>query len=818
MKRLLFVAVAMCVALLAQGKDIKITKFRHAGPYAVQMPIVIDSLGVDSKPFKAESMLDAPLRLDLVKGGQVVDTIVERHSAATALHLLGFQVQTVGYAKAKVNVRGLKHQQLFVDGKQLKDKEVSLLPGTHDVVVKYLTQEAGRDTVAVTLSSDADLSTLLAGEGKRVVTINDFDNGLRIGTLNLSYDGRYCITSYSETLSTGKTSWRYRVSEMKTGRLVEETDKAIRWMPRSCRYYYTQTSETGRCIVTVDPATGSVNTFADGLSNDPFVIAPTEQFLILTHRNEGPKDDKDVHQYQEPDDRQPGWRDRNSLTYYDVATGMVRPLTFGNRSVGLMDISDDGRYLLVMTSRSRLTQRPTTLMSILRIDLQTMTSETLVEDDGFLESAQFSPDGRMLAVKASPESFGGIGKNLPEGRTPSMFDYQLYLFDIASHKVTPMTRTFNPSIENYQWNRFDGQIYFTALDRDYIHLFRANPSSLKVNRIDVPEDAVRRFSMAGLQPLMVWSGVSASNSTRSYQTNLRSLRHTLIEDQHQRLYADFEFGECQAWDFVNSRGDTICGRYVVPPHFDASKKYPMLVYYYGGCSPTSRSFEGRYAPHMYAAQGYVVYTINPSGAAGFGQEYASRHVNTAGDYVADDIIEGTKRFAAEHAFIDSKHIGCFGASYGGFMTQYLQTKTDIFAAAMSHAGISDHTSYWGEGYWGYSYSETSMANSYPWTRKDLYVDHSPLYNADKIHTPILFMHGTADTNVPVGESIQMYTALKLLGRPTAFVVVEGENHWIQDYHKRIKWQSTIFAWFQKWLKGDSSWWDSMYKTMPQNQD
>ena len=243
MKRLLFVAVAMCVVLLAQGKDIKITKFRHAGPYAVQMPIVIDSLGVDSKPFKAESMLDAPLRLDLVKGGQVVDTIVERHSAATALHLLGFQVQTVGYAKAKVNVRGLKHQQLFVDGKQLKDKEVSLLPGTHDVVVKYLTQEAGRDTVTVTLSSDSDLSTLLAGEGKRVVTINDFDNGLRIGTLNLSYDGRYCITSYSETLSTGKTSWRYRVSEMKTGRLVEETDKAIRWMPRSCRYYYTQTSE-----------------------------------------------------------------------------------------------------------------------------------------------------------------------------------------------------------------------------------------------------------------------------------------------------------------------------------------------------------------------------------------------------------------------------------------------------------------------------------------------------------------------------------------------------------------------------------------------
>jgi phage tail component, N-terminal domain protein len=199
---------------------------------------------------------------------------------------------------------------------------------------------------------------------------------------------------------------------------------------------------------------------------------------------------------------------------------------------------------------------------------------------------------------------------------------------------------------------------------------------------------------------------------------------------------------------------------------------------------------------------------------GFGQEFSSRHVNTAGDGVADDIIEGTKRFIADHPYVDGRKIGCIGASYGGFMTQYLQTKTDIFAAAISHAGISDHTSYWGEGYWGYSYSEISMAGSYPWTRKDLYVDHSPLFNADKIHTPLLFLHGTADTNVPVGESIQMFTALKLLGRPTAFVAIEGENHWVMNYDKRIKWQNTIFAWFAKWLKNDPTWWNAMYNEKP----
>ena len=128
------------------------------------------------------------------------------------------------------------------------------------------------------------------------------------------------------------------------------------------------------------------------------------------------------------------------------------------------------------------------------------------------------------------------------------------------------------------------------------------------------------------------------------------------------------------------------------------------------------------------------------------------------------------------------------------MTDYLQTVTDIFAAAVSHAGISNIASYWGEGYWGYSYSEVASAGKYPWNAPEMYTRQSPLFNADKIHTPILFTQGSNDTNVPIGESIQMFTALKLLGRETAFVEVSGENHQILDYGKRFLWQDTIFAW------------------------
>ena len=394
-----------------------------------------------------------------------------------------------------------------------------------------------------------------------------------------------------------------------------------------------------------------------------------------------------------------------------------------------------------------------------------------------------------------------------------MIDTQLYLMSASSkeaQQVRPLTKDFNPNVLNVVWSKVDGNIYFTAEDKDCVHLFQLNPKSGKFALLKSPEEYIKSFSLASSAAEMAFSGQSASNADRLYRMNTKVQKAQVIDDLSARELKDIQLGECKAWNYVNAKGDIICCRYYLPPHFDAAKKYPMVVNYYGGCSPTSRMFQSRYPHHVYAAMGYVVLVVNPSGATGFGQKFSARHVDTAGEGVAEDIIASTQAFCDEHGFVNRKKIGCIGASYGGFMTQYLQTKTDLFAAAISHAGISDHTSYWGEGYWGYSYSQVSMANEYPWTNKHLFVDQSPLYRADKIHTPLLFLHGTADNNVPVGESIQLYTALKVLGRPTAMVLVDGQDHHIIDYEKRIKWQNTIFAWFSKWLQDDDSWWNEMY--------
>ena len=291
---------------------------------------------------------------------------------------------------------------------------------------------------------------------------------------------------------------------------------------------------------------------------------------------------------------------------------------------------------------------------------------------------------------------------------------------------------------------------------------------------------------------------------------MKKMRSRLIADPMKPILDEIELGEIREWNFTASDGTTIHGKYCLPPSFDPEKKYPLIVYYYGGTTPTVKGISNPYCAQLFASRNYVVYVIQPSGTLGYGQEFAARHVNAWGKRTADDIIEGTKQFCAEHPYVDAERIGCLGASYGGFMTQYLQTQTDIFAAAVSHAGISNVTSYWGEGYWGYSYNAIAAADSYPWQNPDLFTKQGSLFNADKINTPLLLLHGTVDTNVPIGESIQLFNALKILGKTVEFIQVEGEDHFVADYDKRVLWHNTIMAWFARYLQGTDKWWNDLY--------
>ncbi|MDE6533304.1 MAG: prolyl oligopeptidase family serine peptidase [Muribaculaceae bacterium] len=817
MKKIMAIGLASICGLGASADLLRVDSFDHYGPFPLQTPVMVDLLDVNGKAFTDESLSSAPSTLLLpgvpVKTGPTANA--PSHTTP-AVHILSFNFENASYATPELSVSGIGNHAVYLDGKKTDSNKLTLRPATHNIAIRYIsTPGSCGDSLKVELRNDGNAGLALRTDGKRRFTLDDVLHGSRITSASISPDGKYMIAAYVTTRRGGASSQIYKVVGLTDGTSVAQTSNPIRWLPTGSRYYFTRDNVDGRELVAIDASTGVENVVAQVLPDNAWpTVTPDEKSVILVSSQEGRKEDSGVYQVLEPEDRQPGWRNRSSISVLDIASGVVRPLTFGNCNVYLNDISDDSGKILFSTTKSRLDRRPTTVMSLYSLDIKTMSVDTIVVSDGFIGQAKFSPDAGKVIVAGSPEALGGIGKNLPEGRIPSMVDNQLFLIDIASGDIRPLTRDFNPSVSGFSWSRADGMVYFNAEDRDKVNLFRLDPASGKTTRINVPEENVGGFSVADNGRTMIWYGESASSPLSLYSLDTKTLKSRLIDRPKAERLENVQLGKCEAWDFVNSRGDSICGRFYLPPDFDPSKKYPLIVNYYGGCSPTSRNFESRYPHNAYAAQGYVVYVIQPSGATGFGQEFSSRHVNTAGEGVAQDIIEGTKKFCRQHPYVDDKKIGCIGASYGGFMTQYLQTVTDIFAAAISHAGISDHTSYWGEGYWGYSYSEVSMAESYPWSNPDLFVKQSPLYNADKIHTPLLFLHGDKDNNVPVGESIQMFTALKLLNRPTAFVAVADQDHHILDFDKRIKWQDTIFAWFARYLKDDPTWWEAMYPSTP----
>ena len=809
MKRLITTQMLLAIGMMATAQvKTPVTEFNLAGPYAVSAPFAIDTVDVQGKKFDPISQLGSIALTSHFTGkfsGQVLPSLPDSKSVG----LLSFYVNNTSFVKGKIEVKGPKHSKLFIDGVEAGG-ELKLAPEHHTFTIQYLAEPKDTDSIQVVFDTPTSITYQLTPNHPYMV--HDLTDGKRVRGINLSADGQFVCVSYQTTDRGGNTRWNYELRDVKSGRLILQPSRNPRWMPKSIAWLEEEKEGSHRVLYKVDPKTGVRTRFAYDIPEGSYTVSPTEDYLIFTLEEEGPQEDKEVFEILEMDDRQPGWRKRNYLAKYDIKTGITQRITFGNKGEYLYDISQDGSKLLVISNRSRLTKRPTTVSDVFVMDAHTLKVDTLLSGAEFLGGGSFSPDGSQILFVGNPEAFNRIGCQLPAEVTPSMTENELFLFDIASKQVKPLTKDFDPSIDDVDWSWADGQIYFSAEDRDYVNMFVLNPKTGNIIKLPVKGDYTYRFNMAAHAPVLAYLSYKTMEPASAYVATIKNAKfnaHSSMFNGAEAL-GDAEIGTCQDWNFTNSKGDTVYGRLYLPKDFDATKKYPMIVYYYGGCSPVSRYFESPYAPQYWNSLGYVAYILEPSGATGFGQEWASRHVNTAGRGPAEDIIEGTKKICEAHPFINKDKIGCMGASYGGFMTQYLQTQTDIFAAAVSHAGIANHTSYWGEGYWGYNYSEVSMANSYPWSHRQLYVDQSPLFNADKIHTPLLLLHGNADTNVPLIESLQMFTALKLLGREVSLVEVEGENHHILDYSKKEKWLATQMAWFQKWLKDDPSWWDALY--------
>ncbi len=828
---------------LAETTTVKIDNWLKAGSTTVLNPAFNSVERIDGTTFSTSDLLKSLVvnvdHITPISGETVIvgkssfewtpfeipaDSIINDSGHENQALLLASYLSVDRWTKGSLNITTNAICEIYLDGKNIKTKKivslkedkitVKLDKGNHSIIVKLLHNEQPLKFQSGFETEIEHAHPVVSLSPRRTLTIKDILNGEKIASAKISPSGKYVLIDYSYVVDETGKSKRYRVlKDLKNNQNVtvfrNQKIGNVQWLPRTDRLSYTTSTKEGTNLYLYDIATAQEVIITENIKDfSSYSWSPTETYIIYSEYIEAEKPG-DLKYIYGNEDRLPYFRNRSFLHLIDVNSGNRLPLTTGNLSTSLHDIHPDGTKILFSTTRHDYSEVPFSKQNLYEMDLGTLEPDTVWKDKLYDGYAHYSPAGMKLLVSGPPQCFGEIGMNVTRDKIPNKYDTQLYLFDLTTKKAEALTREFAPAIEDAYWSKTN-ELFLKVSEGEYINLYNYSFKTKQFKKTALSVDVLNSINYAHHQPVAVYTGSSVSTPQRLFVLDLKKGRSDVIAYPEKERFSQIDFGKNKDFNFTNKKGTTIYGRVYYPPGYDASKKYPVIVNFYGGTSPIERSFGGRYPINTWAANGYMVYVLQPSGSTGFGQDFSALHVNGWGSDAIDDIIDGTKAFLKAHPSADSTNVGCIGASYGGYTTMLLQTRTAIFKTAISHAGISSLTSYWGEGYWGYTYNTGAAAYSYPWNRKDIYVDNSPIYNADKFQNSILLLHGTADPNVPVGESLQYYAALKILGKDIEMVLVDGEKHWIIDYKKRNQWHYTITSWFDYRLKNQPEQWKELY--------
>ena len=750
-------------------------------------------------------------------------------------------LNTDRWLKASIEIKSCQAFELFFDGEKISTndkfnlnnndtsncekikttKELKLEKGKHTLILKSLNANPKKadwrfeaSLIIDSTFDEKDIQSTISPT--KTTTISNLLNDPKISSVSISPDGKLAAIQISKIENNGdsKESW-IEIYNIKDGSHFQTfkggTDiSSLNWYPKREKISYTTIEKDKTTLWLNDLENGTVKKLLDNVNDfDGYMWAPDGSYLVYSLTENAKVNKTGLIKLNELGDRLPGANDKSFLYLLNYPELTKVRLTEGPTTTSINDISIDGNKILFNTSGYDYTKQPYSYSSYFILNLDKMRIDSLFTEF-WSRTAQFSPDGSKILITGDQELFNSAAVTTSSNQIPNRYNTQAFTYDLLTKKVDPITKYFNPEIESAYWCNNDKNIYFRTIDKTFKNVYKYSPGEKEFTKLNLPAEVVTSICFSRQSSLAVFEGSSSTTPNMAYVIDLDNQKSKLIYNPNESSYKNIKLGKTEEWSFKNDRNVNIDGLIYYPPDFDSSQTYPCIVNFYGGTTPIERNFEGRYPQNIWAANGYVVYILQPSGAIGYGQKFAAYHVNDWGEKTAQEIIEGTKKFIESHPFVDTAKIGCIGASYGGFLTMNLLTKTNMFTAAVAHAGISSLAGYWGEGYWGYTYSAAATAGSFPWNRKDIYVNRSPLFNADKITTPILLLHGTEDTNVPTGQSIQMFTALKLLGKTVDFIEIEGQNHLILEYKKRKLWTKTIIAWFDKYLKDQPEWYEDLY--------
>lgn len=397
----------------------------------------------------------------------------------------------------------------------------------------------------------------------------------------------------------------------------------------------------------------------------------------------------------------------------------------------------------------------------------------------------YSPDGRYIAYRA--QSRAGFESDR----------WQLMLYDRKTGERRSVTPSFDTWVDSYIWSPDSRTIYLTAEQQACSLLFRLDLAG-GAPRAITAGGAVSDVSITPDGRTLVFSRSALNQPPELYRAAADGSAMAAITHVTDQMMARLRLRPAEAVWYQGAGGARIHAWVIKPAGFREGQKYPLLVLVHGGPQGSWADAWGyRWNPQVFAAAGYVVFMPNPHGSTGFGQALTDEVSGDWGGMFYEDVMKGTD-YAEALPYVEKGRTGAAGASAGGYMMDWLLGHTDRFKAIVTHAGVYNLTSMYGvtEELW---FPEWDLKGT-PWTNPEMYAKFSPHLYAKNFKTPTLVSHGELDFRVPIGEGLQLFTALQRLGVPSKMLYFPDEGHWINKPANSALWYKTAIEWLDRWVK------------------
>ncbi len=473
-------------------------------------------------------------------------------------------------------------------------------------------------------------------------------------------------------------------------------------------------------------------------------------------------------------------------TPIDLTPGAVDSPTWFLGAPDGYDISPDGSEACFASNRSGGSRVAwSTNNDLFLVSTKGGEARNITKDNpGSDSSPQYSPDGRYIAYTSQARD--GYESDL----------IRLRVYDRQTGIIKDLTTGFDQWVSNFAWAPDSDTIYFIAEESARQPVFKTSVSHPKVEKVLAGMNDDVAVTPDGQSLLL--TRTSLTQPTEIFGAAVAGGAPTQLTHANDALLAELELSTAELVMTKGALGAEIQSLLLKPPGFDSNTKHPALALVHGGPqSAWDDAWSYRWNAQMFASHGYVVMMTNFHGSTGYGQKFVEQISGDWGGACYQDIMLATD-YLENLPYVDKNHIGAAGASFGGYMIDWIAGHTHRFKALVSHDGVYDSHSMYGETeeVWFDEWEHQGP----PWTKRESYEKSSPSNFVQNIETPMLIVQGALDFRVPEGQAIQLFTSLQRRGIPSRFLYFPDEGHWVLKPQNSRLWYRTVLEWLDKYVK------------------